>query len=375
MIDHVTARQALATSVDFSLQADEATALEAHLRSCAACRSFDASLRSDAAVLRDLDFGPVPASVRANVAIAAERRGGGLGRWFAVVAVGALLVVALGGGVLGVGGSATTGLGSNGNAVHWRTDVVEFTADDFWIDVSGKRFTASVPLISVRSDPGNATYRTLEATWQEHGVEMRLNLYFGGDETNWWVDQIRIYDGTVRGEWVAVGPGQPGWAGTWFKAPIGAASSGDLDLTAPGATLHIGGLTLRSMPFDGVNAPAGGGAPLSAGPVTMFEPGGPLHCSGILQMSPTEAEQVLLSLGYRLSWRYVTNNGGYWDPRREAPDGVIQAPIAVGSEGELIIPVVRFGDEGAIPVPFPDDCPTPGGSVPVPDRASPAQTP
>jgi hypothetical protein len=107
----------------------------------------------------------------------------------------------------------------------------------------------------------------------------------------------------------------------------------------------------------------------------MFEPGGPLHCSGILQMSPTEAEQVLLSLGYRLSWRYVTNNGGYWDPRREAPDGVIQAPIAVGSEGELIIPVVRFGDEGAIPVPFPDDCPTPGGSVPVPDRASPTPAP
>ena len=374
MIDHSTARHALATSVDFALADDEAVALEAHLRSCAACRSFDAGLHSDAAVLRDLDFGPVPVAVRANVAIAAERRGGGMGRWFAVVAVGALLVVALGGGMLGVGGPSTTGLGSNGNPVHWQTDVVELTAEDFWIEADGRRFTASVPRVSVSSDHGNATYRTLEVTWQEHGVEMRLNLYFGGDQQSWWVRKIRIYNGRTPGDWVTVGD-DPGWIGTWFKAPRGGLAVGDLDLSAPGGALHIAGLTLRSAPFDGVNVPAGGGAPVPAGPVNLFGPGEPLHCSGILQMTPVEAEQALLGLGFRLSWRYVTDDGGYWDPRREAPDGVIGEPVAFGTEGELIIPVIKFGDQGAVPIPFPADCPVPGGSPPLPDAPPPTVAP
>jgi hypothetical protein len=372
MIDHATARQALATSIDFSLRGDEATALDTHVRSCVACRSFAASLRSDAAVLRDLDFGPVPAAVRANVAIASERHGGGLGRWFALVAAGAMLLLALGGGMLGVGGTSTTGPGSNGNAVHWRTEVVEFTARDFWIDANGQRFTAAVPDVSVRSDPGDATYRTLEVTWQEHGVEMRLNLYFTGDATSWWVSQIRIYNGRNPGDWVSVGD-EPGWTGTWFRAPRGGSSVGELDLSAPGGALHVAGLTLATTPFDGVNEPPGGGAPIAAGPVNLFGPGEPLHCSGILQMSPAEAEQALLSLGYRLGWRYVSN--GYWDPRSTAPDGVIQEPVAFGTNGELIIPVVAFGESGAVPVPFPIDCPIPGGSVPTPEAAKPTIAP
>ena len=366
MIDHVTARQALATSIDFTLGDDEDAALASHLRSCAGCRSFGASLRSDAAVLRDLDFGPVPVAVRANVAIAAERRGGGLGRWSVLVAVGALLVVALGSGMLGVGGTSTTGLGSNGNAVHWRTDVVAFTARDFWIDANGKRFTADVADVSVTSDPGNATYRTLEVTWHEHGVEMRLNLYFAGDATTSWVSEIRTYDGRPAGKWVT-------WEGTWFQAPNGGASSGDLDLTSDGVTLHIAGLTLGSTPFDGVIEPPGGGAPIPAGPVNLFGPGQPLHCSGILQMTPADAEQALLSLGYRLGWRYVSD--GYWDPRSTAPEGVIQEPVAFGMDGELIIPVIAFGEEGAGPVPVPEDCPVPGGSVPAPEVAPPTTAP
>lgn len=376
MIDHLTARRTLAGSIDFSLDAGDAQALDAHLHRCIACRSFGASLRTDAAVLRDLDFGPVPVAVRASVAIAAERRGGrGVNRWFALVAVGAVLLVALGGGVLGAGGSATTGLGSNGNAVHWQTDVVDFQADDFWIQANGRRFTAAVPQVAVRSDPGNATYRTLEASWQEHGVEMRLNLYFDGDESSWWVSEIRIYDGKAPGDWVGVGRDPSGRTGTWFKAPLGAAWAGDLDLSVPGGALHIRGLVLRSIPFDGVNEPVGGGAPVLAPRVDLFEPGGSLHCSGILQMPPAKAEQVLLGLGYKLSWRYVIDNGGYWEIRRNAPDGVMQAPIAVGPEGELIVPVIKFGDKDAVPVPFPADCPPTDGSQPVLVPMAPTPTP
>jgi hypothetical protein len=369
VIDHLTARRTLATSVDFPIERAEAEDLEAHLRSCAACRSFDASIRADAAVMRDLDFGPVPVAVRAGVAIAAERRGGGAGRWFALVAVGAVLIAALGGGVLGVGGERTS-LGSGRNAIHWQTDVVVLTARDFWIEANGQRFTAEVPEISVISDPGNAAYRTLEATWFEHGVEMRLNLYFAGDGATSWVREIRVYDGTPDPKWLT-------WQGTWFKTPNGVVSVGDLDLSTDGGAIHVGGLELRSMPFDAVNEPPGGGAPVPAPAFNLFDPGGALYCSGILQLPPAEAERTLLALGYRLSWRFVIDDGGYWDPRREAPDGVIQKPIGFGTDGELIIPVIRFGDKGAEPVPYPDDCPTPGrpSAVPSPDPPTPAPSP
>ncbi len=358
MIDHLTARRTLATAVDFSLPADDAEALAVHLRACLGCRSFNAALRADAAVLRDLDFGPVPMSVRATVAIAAERGGGGgIGRWMGLVAVGALLLVAVGSGALGAGGSPTTGLGSNGNAIHWQTEVVDLQAADFWIQASGQRFTAVGTTVDVHSDPGNATYRTLEATWHEHGVEMRLNFYFGGDASSWWVSEIRIYDGRPQGEWL-------GWKGIWFKAPIGAGWAGDLDLATAGGALHIGGLQLRSTAFDGVNEPPDG-APVPLVQFDLFEPDGPLYCSGILQMPPAQAEQVLLGLGYKLSWRYVINNGGYWEIRKDAPEGVMQAPVGIGSEGELIIPVIKFGDKGAEPIPLPSDCPPVDGASPV----------
>ena len=107
------------------------------------------------------------------------------------------------------------------------------------------------------SDPGDATYRTLEVTWQEHGVEMRLSLYFGGDGGQAWIDEVRIYDGLPQGKWLTVD-------GRYATVPLRTFWSGDLDIafpvpagTAP-ARLHLAGVALRSVPFDGVNEPAGG---------------------------------------------------------------------------------------------------------------------
>ena len=104
MIDHATARSSLATSLDFALDGDASEALQGHLRDCPACQAFGAGLRSDSTALRGLDFGALPIAVRANVAIAAGRHGrGGTGRWAAMAAVGAILVVALGAMVVGGG--------------------------------------------------------------------------------------------------------------------------------------------------------------------------------------------------------------------------------------------------------------------------------
>lgn len=374
MIDHAAARRGLATAMDFPLEPEEREAIDDHLRTCSACRAFDADLRADASWLRDIDLGPVPIAVRANLAIAAEQRGrgGGAGRLLVLVGVGALLIAALGTGVLGVGGQGTTGLGSNRgpDLIDWHTEVVDLQAQEFWIDANGQRFTAQVGDVEVDSDPGNATYRTLEARWMEHGVEMRLNLYFAGDDTSSWIDEIRVYNGKPQPDatWLEE------WRGTWFKTPIGGVAAGNLDLSAPGGSLHIGGLLLRSTPFDGVNEPVTGGRPIPQG----VEPGDLLRCTGIFQLSPREAETTLLSLGYRLSWRLETTTGpntGYAEPMANAPEGIIIHLAAVGTEGELIMFVAPFGDPKAVPVPFPDDCPplpaddaivVPGPALPTP---------
>ena len=369
MIDHATARSSLATSLDHVLDPDASDALDAHLRDCQACSGFGAGLRSDATALRGLDFGAVPVAVRANVAIAAGRHGrGGTGRWAAMAGVGAILVVALGAAVFGVGGATPPPPTGNGNAVHWVTNVVELHATDFWIEANGERFTAVGTPVDVRSDPGDAVRRTLEVTWTERGVEMRLNLYFTGDGASGWIDEVRIYDGMPNGKWLTAD-------GHFAAGPLRTFWSGDLDIpfqvpagTAP-ARLHLSGVALRSIPFDGVNEPVGGAAVVLDEHAKPFAPGGPLHCLGILQLAPKQAEAVLSSLGYKLSWRLATTTGpnmGYAEPMARAPEGVIIDEGAVGSAGELILFVAPFGDAGAKPIPAPTDCPQPGGAPPTP---------
>ncbi|MFL5670485.1 MAG: anti-sigma factor family protein, partial [Chloroflexota bacterium] len=246
-------------------------ALSAHLDGCASCRAFAASMRSDTAALRALHAGPVPISVRANVAIAAEHGRGSnpIGRWVGIAVFAALLLGALGAGVLGVGGHpgvpAVTDP-SNGpaektaNQIEWKTKVVALTAREFSIDVGGKTFRAATPNVAVNSDPGTATYRTLEATWMENGVEMRMNFYFRGDGSSYWVDEIRIYDGAPRGEWLTA-------RGVYFKALAGNAWTGDQDVaftdpTGKPARLHLAGVTLATTPIGAAKpGAAGGGGP------------------------------------------------------------------------------------------------------------------
>ena len=87
-------------------------------------------------------------------------------------------------------------------------------------------------------------------------------------------------------------------------------------------------------------------------------------------MPPKQAEAVLSSLGYKLSWRLMTTTGpnmGYAEPMARAPDGVITEEGRRGSSGELIMfvaPVRR--SRGAKPLPAPTDCPQPGGAPPTP---------
>jgi hypothetical protein len=124
-----------------------------------------------------------------------------------------------------------------------RTDTITIAADDLYIDVGGQRYHRNFATIDVYADTG-AFDGTLELTWSEYGREMRLQLYFAADETSWWVDEIRTYDGNEQGEWVY-------YTGEFFKTPRGGMFAGTVDLASDdvprnttASKLHISNLRL-----------------------------------------------------------------------------------------------------------------------------------
>jgi hypothetical protein len=129
-------------------------------------------------------------------------------------------------GAIGPSGPAVPGAMSpaspGASGVDWTTERVSLSADDFRLDVNDLEFGVDVEP-QLHSDPGDSNYWTLEVTWFEHEVEQRLNMYFGSDGTDWWVDEIRTYDGYDPGEWVyAYGP--------LFQTPLGEAFEGDVQV-------------------------------------------------------------------------------------------------------------------------------------------------
>jgi hypothetical protein len=88
------------------------------------------------------------------------------------------------------------------NAVSWETDTVSLSASNFYIVAGGQVFTADVDEIDVDGDPGDDVATSLEVTWMEHDVEMRVYIYFEADGESWNAYEMRIYDGADPGEWV-----------------------------------------------------------------------------------------------------------------------------------------------------------------------------
>ncbi len=274
MIDHGTARRASATALDFDLDAEERMNLEDHLRTCAACRGFSTGLVADAAAMRDLDLGPVPITIRADIAIVAERRDRGRrGSGPVLLAAAALLIVAVVGGVAAGAGALSGDRGGAveriGRAVHWTTEVVDLAAEDLWLQVGGQ---VVVPpddgQIEVHSDPGDATYWTLEITWAKGPVKQRINLYFAADDAGWRITEARIRDGRVPDDWLEL-------HGDIAGAPLGAAFSGDIDLVLQdrtGPDTGPGRLVMR-----GVQLATRAGGLLQPVPANPRDPnGGPL---------------------------------------------------------------------------------------------------
>ncbi len=110
----------------------------------------------------------------------------------------------------------------------WRSEATLLRATGIEIDAGGQTFITAG---NVDINPGMnapATYTTLEATWREHGVEMRVNIYLHSDGVEWWSDEIRHYDGAVQGDWIT-------YHGDYFRAPRDMPFVGSLQL----ATLRL----------------------------------------------------------------------------------------------------------------------------------------
>jgi hypothetical protein len=143
--------------------------------------------------------------------------------------------------------------GTSGPKFSFVTQQVSLTADDFWIEVGGKRFTTLGAKVDVRSDPGsgtNNTYQTLELTWIEHEVEMRLFIYFDSDGKEWSSKEFRTYNGNAQADWVT-------FKGDFFRSPLGSPFTGVFDQAATDNSvtshLHIEGLQLHA--FLGLRSP------------------------------------------------------------------------------------------------------------------------
>ncbi|HEV7527044.1 MAG TPA: hypothetical protein VGP92_18955 [Acidimicrobiia bacterium] len=118
--------------------------------------------------------------------------------------------------------------------VHFATPQVGFTADALLIDAEGRQFTSSGQVVDVHSDPGDSKYTTLELTWRERGVEMRLYMYFASDGHDWWATELRTYNGHASGDWIMYHS-----PSTYFRSPLGQPFAGNVDFAATDGTGHL----------------------------------------------------------------------------------------------------------------------------------------
>lgn len=128
-------------------------------------------------------------------------------------------------------------------AVHFATPQVRFDAASLLIDADGQRFTSAASTVNVHSDPGTRNeYTTLELTWTERSIEMRLYMYFASDGHDWWATELRTYNGSSPGDWIF-------YTHTYFRTPLGHAFVGDVDLTPTQGRGHLHISNLRLQPF------------------------------------------------------------------------------------------------------------------------------
>jgi hypothetical protein len=289
-----------------------------------------------------------------------DRRGGGDRRARTVAWVGtaaAVLAVIVIGGTLWTSGGGQTGAGAGSSGTPtagptvspatgpsvparfaWDSGVVSLSMADGAIIANGQQFLVEPGVIDVHSDAGDATYQTLELTWHERGVEMRLNIYFAADATSWWASEIRTYDGAANGDWIY-------YKGPFFRTPRGQPYIGDISLASPGGTggIKFGGVQLEAFrPGRVRNGPQGCRRVVGPGMdgADPLAPDSPLAGSGLGAMTPQAAAAWLDGHGYCVSWRFEYRTGpnqGYSEYWCTPPPATRIRQLLYDGDGNLII--------------------------------------
>jgi hypothetical protein len=84
-----------------------------------------------------------------------------------------------------------------------------------------------------------------------------------------------------------------------------------------------------------------------------FAPGQPLHCSGVDQLAPRDAERWLAARGFQVQWQVEDRSGGTSSTGSTAPDsGSITNALAL-PDGTLIVIVDLSRSEPLAPRPCP----------------------
>ncbi len=228
--------------------------------------------------------------------------------------------------------------GSGSRQFDWHTQVASLQADAVTIDAGGRTF--HVPAgAQVHSDPGDSAYQTLELDWTEQGIEQRLYMYFAADNADWWVSQIRTYDGNNPPGWVY-------YQAPELKAGRGQSYDGNVDLNGSGdhGSGRLRMTNVRLSAFASGTGVAYQPGCIAAGPIAsgadqlVAQTGNPpiagvdLHAA----MSAAEADAGLNRAGICHEFRYdypASNSGQTWCT---APPGNITWWV-FGSHGELIL--------------------------------------
>jgi hypothetical protein len=125
-------------------------------------------------------------------------------------------------------GSGASPIGSTREPVHWQTDELDLQAAGFSLTVNDLVFTQRDSLPTARADSRYPGSTSLEVDWVEHGVEQRMVWSFFSDESDWWVGEIRAYDGFEDGQWVLAD-------GPFFTSPLGETFEGDAHIELVGS--------------------------------------------------------------------------------------------------------------------------------------------
>ena len=248
------------------------------------------------------------------------------------------------------------GAGVGPGTVGWRTDVAALQAGSISIEVGGQTFRPPANA-TVVSDSGDSTYRTLEISWHEHGVPMRLNFYVHADDSSWWVAEIKTYDGFQTGEWISY----RGIADSpLFVTPHGERFSGDVDLDGTGRARagHLRIDDMRLAAFGSKPIGAEPCTPVAAAPQAVGAP--EVDAASILSgygievgMEAREIDAILAGHGFCRSYRLqlrVDGPRGFSQVWCVPPPGKV-TDLAFGSEGDVISFVEAGPDQGVPLIP------------------------